>query len=429
MKYIIATLGCKVNQYEAQAMETLLRAAGHSPADSGAADAVIVNTCAVTAESTRKARQLIRRLRGENPRAVLAVCGCFSQLEPEAVRALGADLVGGSDGRAAFIRTLLAAANGGDAAPGEAVPAPPGADRRFELLPAGAAQGRTRAYLKIQDGCDNFCAYCVIPYARGRSRSLPLADCTTQAAGLAARGFAEIVVTGIEIASYGRDLPGAPALIDAVDAVAAAAPASRLHLGSLEPRVVTRAFCQRLAALTVCRHFHLSLQSGCDATLRRMGRRYDTAGFGKAVTLLREYFPGCGLTADLIVGFPGETEAEFAETLAFIESCRFSAMHIFPYSPRPGTRAAAMADTLPRAVKAERAARAKALAGAMEDRYLQSCVGVRLSVLFETEKDGVCVGHGDNYREVSVSGTQLRGLVGNVEITGVRDKMLVGDFV
>ncbi len=429
MKYAITTLGCKVNQYETQAVETLLRDRGHAPTAAGDADVVIVNTCAVTAESGRKSRQAIRRLQGENPGAATVVCGCFSQISPEEVRALGADLVFGSDRREEMveaIETLLARREG----QGRLFLDEPRKRRDFEELPAGAVAGRTRAMLKIQDGCDNFCTYCIIPYSRGRVRSLPAARAAAQAAALAAEGYREIVVTGIEIASYGKDLPGRPGLAEVMEAIAAAAPGLRLRLGSLEPTVVTEDFCSRLAALgTVCGQFHLSLQSGCDRTLRAMGRKYDTAAFLAAAERLRRNFPGCALTADLIVGFPGETEADHAETLAFLRKVGFASMHVFPYSIRPGTRAAAMAGQLTHGVKNARAASARAVAEETRRCYLESCLGKTLSVLFETERDGLCVGHGENGVQVSAHGGQLRGLVKNVKIQGIQGEMLVGNIV
>ena len=258
-------------------------------------------------------------------------------------------------------------------------------------------------------------------------RSLPPERAAQEAAELAAKGYRELVLTGIEIASYGEDLPGGPGLADAVEAIAAAAPQLRLRLGSLEPTVVTEDFCRRLAATgRVCAHFHLSLQSGCDATLARMRRKYDTAEFFAVTERLRRYFPGCGLTADLITGFPGETEADHEATLAFIEKCAFSAMHVFPYSRRPGTPADKMPGQLTAAVKSRRAAEAHALAERMRGEYLASCVGKTLEVLFETEENGLSTGHASNYAEVSAPGTGLRGIVKNVQITGVSGQMLVG---
>ncbi len=415
MKYAIYTLGCKVNQYETQAIERMLQERGFQRADRDA-DVVIVNTCAVTAESGRKSRQAVRRLQHQNPGALTAVCGCFSQLEPEAAKDLGADIVFGSGDRRALVDAIERAL------PAVAVD-DPFRWTVFEPLPAGAVSGRTRAMLKIQDGCDNFCAYCVIPYARGRVRSLPLADCAAQAAALAGEGFAEIVVTGIEIASYGKDLPGKPGLADAVEAVAKAAPAVRIRLGSLEPTAVTEDFCRRLAALgNVCPHFHLSLQSGCDDTLARMNRKYDTEAFSAVCDRLRRTFPGCSLTADLICGFPGESEADFARTLAFIEQCGFFHVHAFPYSIRPGTRAAAMPDQLPRAEKEERVRRAAAVTERTKAAYLESCVGRTLSVLFENAH----MGHAGNYCPVRVDESVERGRVYAVHITGAADGILLG---
>ena len=429
MKYAIVTLGCKVNQFETQAMEIMLRARGHEPAGAHDADAVIVNTCAVTAESGRKSRQAVRRLLSEHPGAVAAVCGCFSQIEPEAAAALGAAVVFGSGDRAAFVDAVEAAVT--ERASVRSVDDP---FRRvsFEPLPAGALEGRTRAYLKIEDGCDNFCAYCVIPYARGRVRSMPLDAIRAEAERLRREGFRELILTGIEISSYGKDLPGKPDLADAVCAAAEGAPGpeTRVRIGSLEPTVVTEAFCRRIAQPgNVCRHFHLSLQSGCDRTLAAMRRKYDTAAFLRAAELLRSHFPGCALTADLIAGFPGETEADFAATLDFIRRIGFAEMHVFPYSIRPGTRAAEMPGQLTHAVKNARAAAAQAAASEMQLAYLDAQIGQTLPVLFETEQDGRWQGHSDNYCEVLASGSALHGIMKNVQITAREGKKLVGIIV
>ena len=424
MKYIITTLGCKVNQYETQAMEALLAGRGHSPAAPGErADAVIVNSCAVTAESGRKSRQALRRLLGENPGAVGCVCGCWSQTDSETARGL-ADVVWGSADRRGFVEAVERAVEGRVKLFGVDEPF---RRREIEDLPAGAYGGHARAWLKIEDGCANFCSYCIIPYSRGGVRSLPLERIAAEAARLAAAGYLEIVLTGIEVASYGRDLPGRPGLADAVEAAAAAAPGARIRLGSIEPTAVTEDFCARLAALEgVCPHFHLSMQSGSDGVLRRMNRKYGTAEFYAVCERLRRYFPGCALTTDLICGFPGETEEEFAETLEFIRRCRFAAMHVFPYSVRPGTRAAAMPGQLTRAVKDARTHAAHSAAREMRLEYLAGCVGSVQSVLFETEEAGRCFGHAPNYAEVSVVGEGMRGLVKMVKITAISGEMLVG---
>ena len=425
MRYIIATLGCKVNQYESEAMDQILRSHGHESVEEGQqADAILVNSCAVTAEGARKVRQTLRRLQKEHPGAIVAVCGCWSQVEPEAAASLGADVLFGTGDRQGFVRAVEEMAESRH----DPVRQLDNPFRResFEELPAGAYEGHTRAYLKIQDGCDNFCSYCIIPYARGRVLSLDKARCAAAAKELAEAGYKEIVVTGIEIASWGKDLKQGETLIDAMEAIAAAVPEVRLHLGSLEPTIITEDFVTRLSRLNVCRHFHLSLQSGCTETLARMRRKYDAERFYRAVELLRQAFPGCALTADLICGFPGETEEEFAATLAFLEKCAFSAVHVFPYSIRPGTKAADMPGHLEKSEKAARARKAQAVAKKTGKAYLAACVGQPLPVLFEREDNGVCVGHGDNYVEVSVAGECLRGLVRNVKITGIQGEMLVG---
>ena len=427
MRYIITTLGCKVNQYETQAMEALLREHGHESAAPGElADAVIVNTCAVTAESGRKSRQTIRRLRDENPGAVVAVAGCYAQLSPEENAEIGADVIFGTHEHVRFIEAVEKAV---ESRTGERVHDDPFRRRDFEKLPAGAVGGRTRAMLKIQDGCVNFCTYCIIPYTRGRLRSLPLADAAAETARLAAEGYRELVLTGIEIASYGVDLPGKPGLIELIETLAAASGEMRLRLGSLEPTVITEDFCRRAAATgKLCRHFHLSLQSGCDRTLKAMNRKYDTAGFYHAVELLRQYFPGCALTCDLITGFPGETEQDQAETLAFIEKCAFSDMHIFPYSRRPGTPADKMPGQITAALKSRRAHEAQAVARRMHAEFLESCVGETLPVLFETAEGAGSVGHSDSYVLVHVPEEGLRGELRPVRITGTDGETLEGEL-
>lgn len=425
MIYIIATLGCKVNQYETQAMESILLSHGHRPAAAGEiADAVIVNTCAVTAESGRKSRQAIRRLRDENPGAVLAVCGCYAQLEPDEAEELGARVIFGAADRAKTVEAVEKAVADGSACRDVDRPFE---RRSFEALPAGAVSGRTRAMLKIQDGCVNFCTYCIIPYTRGRLRSLPIEAAQAETARLRDEGYRELVLTGIEIASYGVDLPGRPGLADAVEAIAAVSGGMRLRLGSLEPTVVTEAFCRRLAAAgKVCRHFHLSLQSGCDRTLKAMNRKYDTAAFFRCTQLLRQYFPGCALTADVIAGFPGETEADQAETLAFIRRVGFADIHVFPYSRRPGTPADKMPGQCTRALKARRAHELQQATDGMRRDYMAQSVGQTLPVLFETEENGLWLGHSDTYLPVKAPGEGLRGQLLPVRVTAVEGEALRG---
>ena len=436
MKIAIYTLGCKVNQYETQAIETELTLRGHALVPfEGPADAYIINTCTVTAVSDHKSRQAIRRCRKYNPAAVVGVCGCYAQTDPQAVAALGVDLVSGTAERLPFLDDLerLAAARAAASSDGPEPLVTVGnimSQRSFEELPAGGLAGRTRAMLKVEDGCVNFCSYCIIPYARGPVRSLPLADAAGQARRLAEEGYRELVLTGIEISSWGQVFRDGTSLIDLIEAICAAAPGCRVRLGSLEPRTITAGFCRRAAALpNLCDHFHLSMQSGCDATLKRMNRKYDSARYYESVSLLREFFDRPGITTDLIVGFPGETEEEFEATLAFLRRCAFSAMHIFPYSRREGTPGAKMPGQVLRAVKEERAHRARSVAEELRRRYLEEQVGRTLSVLFEEEKDGLWRGHAPNYTEVTVSGQGLHNVERPVRITGVSGERLTGEPV
>ena len=427
MRVAIYTLGCKVNQYETQAMEQELIRRGHTlvPFEE-AADAYIVNTCSVTAVSDKKSRQMIRRCRKLNENAVVAACGCYVQTHPDEAATLALDLIAGTGDRMAFLDLLEQAAH-----EKEPVTMLDDALRRrdFEVLPAGGMAERTRAMLKVEDGCVNFCTYCIIPYARGPVRSLPLDTAVAQTAQLRAEGYRELVLTGIEISSWGHDLKNGTGLIDLLEAVSAAAGNMRLRLGSLEPRTITEDFCRRAVKLpNLCPHFHLSLQSGCDATLQRMNRKYDTARFYESVQLLKRYFDRPAVTTDLITGFPGETEEEFAQTLAFIEKCGFAAMHIFPYSIRPGTKAAAMPQ-LTAAVKEERAAQAAQVAHRMHQTYLEGCVGRTYPVLFEQEKDGLYTGHAPNYMAVAVEGIDLHNQVREVTITACNGETLLGEPV
>ena len=426
MRIAIYTLGCKVNQYETQAMEQELLRRGHTlvPFET-VADGYIVNTCSVTAVSDKKSRQMIRRCRKLNPAAVVAACGCYVQTHAAEAASLDIDLIAGTGDRMAFLDLFEQAAR-------ERQPLTLLDDalrrREFEILPAGGMAQRTRAMLKVEDGCVNFCTYCIIPSARGPVRSLPKTAAVAQTAQLRQEGYRELVFTGIEISSWGHDLKNGETLIDLLEAVSAAAGDMRLRLGSLEPRTITEDFCRRASKLpNLCPHFHLSLQSGCDDTLRRMNRKYDTARFYESVTLLRAYFDRPAVTTDLICGFPGETEEEFAATLVFIEKCGFAAMHIFPYSIRPGTRAAAM-EQVSAAVKEQRAARAAQTAETMRQAYLRGCVGQTYPVLFEQEKDGYYTGHAPNYCEVGVRAEDLHNKVLNVKITGIDGDILTGEL-
>ena len=423
MKIAFYTLGCKTNQYETQAMERLLCEQGHEICSfEDDCDCYVINTCSVTAVADKKNRAIIRRCRREHPQAILGVCGCYSQHAAQAVRELEVDVVGGSGGRQQFLEDLLAAAQSRtyqehlDNALRR---------REFEVLPAGGLQERTRAMLKVQDGCTNFCTYCIIPYTRGPIRSAPLETAVAQAKQLEQAGYREIVVTGIEIAGWGRDLPGKPPVWLLIAEICKAVPQLRIRLGSLEPRIVTEEFAAALSGFqNLCPQFHLSMQSGCDTVLARMKRKYNTEEYMESLERLRNAFPGCAITTDMIVGFPGETEEEFEKSLSFIRQCRFADMHIFPYSRRPGTPAAEMPGQLPNAVKEARSHRAIAVAQDMSETYRRSLIGTAQAVLVEGMEGEHSVGHAMNYVKIYIPGAYPRN-----EIQTVAVKSLYGDGV
>ena len=428
MKIAFYTLGCKTNQYETQAMERLLLERGHSIGSfDESCDCYVVNTCSVTAVADKKNRAVIRRCRRENPEAILAVCGCYTQHDADAVKALGADVIGGSGNRQQFLLDLLAAAEQRrfvetlDNALSR---------RGFEVLPAGGLEERTRAMLKVQDGCVNFCTYCIIPYTRGPIRSLPLETAVEQAEDLARRGYREIVVTGIEVAAWGRDLPGKPPVWQLITALCQAVPALRIRLGSLEPRIITEEFCRELSKYpNLCPQFHLSLQSGCDSVLSRMKRKYDTAFYYERVCLLRQYFPDCAVTTDMIVAFPGETEEEFHESLAFIRKCGFADMHIFPYYRRPGTPAASFPGQLGNAVKERRSREAIAVAAEMSRAFRENLIGTTQPVLFEDREGDFFTGHAPNYVKVYAPGQDLHNQIREVKITEIYQDGVLGTIL
>ena len=425
MKFAFYTLGCKTNQYETQAMERLLIEMGHEIGTfDEPCDGYVINTCSVTAVADKKNRAVIRRCQKNHPDAVLAVCGCYPQHAAETLREMGIDVIGGSGGREEFLRLLLDAAQ--NRTHGECVD---NALRRreFEILPAGGLEERTRAMVKVQDGCVNFCSYCIIPYTRGPIRSAPLELAVEQTRELAERGYKEIVITGIEIASWGADLPGKPPVTDLIEALCAAVPDVRVRLGSLEPRIVTEEFCLRLKKYeNLCPQFHLSMQSGCDTVLARMKRKYDTARYLESVELLKAHFSGCAVTTDMIVAFPGETEEEFAESLSFIRKCGFADMHIFPYSRRPGTPADKMPGQHNNDTKEARSRAAIAIADEMSRDYRENLIGTCHAVLFEERSGEFFTGHAPNYVKVYATGENLHNEIRNVEITAVYQDGVMG---
>ena len=428
MKFAFYTLGCKTNQYETQAMEQLLAAQGHTLGNfDEPCDGYIINTCSVTAVADKKNRAVIRRIRKLHPDAVIGVCGCYSQHAAEAVKKLGVDVLGGSGNRREFVDMVVAAAQ--DRAYRESLDK--ALQRRsFEVLPAGGLTERTRAMLKVQDGCVNFCTYCIIPYTRGPVRSAPLELAVEQAKQLEEKGYKEIVITGIEIASWGVDLPGKPPMTQLIAAICRAVPHLRIRLGSLEPRVITEEFCRELSQFSnLCPQFHLSMQSGSDTVLQRMKRKYDTARYLESVQLLKAHFPGCAVTTDMIVAFPGETEEEFRESLSFIRKCGFADMHIFPYSRRPGTPADKMPGQHNNATKEARSKAAIAVAREMSEAYREALIGSVQEVLFEEEDGGYFTGHAPNYVKVYAVGDNLHNQVRKVKITACDREGITGELV
>ena len=426
MKFAFFTLGCKVNQYETQAMEKLLTERGHSLGEfSEACDCYIINTCTVTATGDKKSRNMIRRARKLNPDAVIGVCGCYAQISPDEVEALPVDVISGTGDRIGFLdrmeqsaREKIRLRNVDEARK----------RKEFEILPPGGLAARTRAMLKVEDGCDNFCTYCIIPFARGPVRSLPLDEAVAQAKKLAEEGYLELVVTGIEISSWGKDLPGKPELTQLLAALCEAVPHVRIRLGSLEPRTVTEEFCKSLCGYeNLCPQFHLSLQSGCDTVLKRMHRRYDTARYRESVRLLQQHFPHCAVTTDLIVAFPGETEEEFADSLRFIAECGLSAVHVFPYSRRAGTAADRMDGQHGNETKEKRSQEACAVAAELSRKYRESLIGTEQDVLFEQDEEDCSTGHAPNFVQVFLPERGLRNEVRRVRITGLHGDGLMAE--
>jgi len=420
------TLGCKVNQYDTQAMLEQFERHGYQAAQPGAAaDVYVVNTCTVTGTGDKKSMQIIRRCRRRNPQAELIVTGCLAQRMGDQLRETGARLVLGTQFRAQVVELLeKAIAENTQIVAVENVEGVP-----YEPLSIHNHEGHTRAVMKIQEGCDNHCTYCIIPSVRGTIRSRPIEAIREEAGALAKAGFQELVLTGIHLTSYGRDLEGRPSLAEGVKA-ACVDGVTRVRLGSLEPRVATDAFVDELSQLPqICPQFHLALQSGSDAVLRRMKRGYNTTQFLAAAERIRRAWPNAAFTTDVIVGFPGETEEEFEETLRFSEKIGFARMHVFPFSPRETTPAAEMADQIPEPVKAERVKRLIALGDELARRYHERQIGKVVPVLLEESlQDGSMVGYTPEYIHVRVPGG-VSGKVVNVRLTAIEGEGMLGECV
>ncbi|MBQ1203417.1 MAG: tRNA (N(6)-L-threonylcarbamoyladenosine(37)-C(2))-methylthiotransferase MtaB [Clostridia bacterium] len=426
MKIAFYTLGCKVNQYETEAMRHMMEQAGWQTTDfnGGRADSdvLVINSCTVTGESDRKLRQLLRRCRRDNPTAILVLTGCMPQAYPEtAASFMEADIVLGN-----AARRLLPTCVAEFLTHKQRIVRIPDHNKTFESLNIHAFHERTRAFVKIQDGCNRFCSYCIIPYARGRVRSRHPEEIRQELEQLAAAGYREVVLVGINLTAYGQDC--GLTIADALDAACAVEGLERIRLGSLEPDFLTDALLERLSAQPkLCPQFHIALQSGCDATLRRMNRHYDTTLFADLCDRLRRLFPGCALTTDVMVGFPGETEEEFEQSLTFVQKMGFARVHVFPYSRRPGTPADKMPHQIQNATKAQRSRRLTEVCQETANAYAQTYIGRTVWVLPETwEDDGTVVGHTDTYLTVRVKTDRRENGQMAITITGRENDVLLG---
>lgn len=421
------TLGCKVNQYDTQAMRERFEEAGYTTADfEGAADVYVINTCTVTGTGDKKSMQTIRRCHRQNPEAAIIVTGCLAQRAADSLTLPGVRLVIGTQRRGEVVELLHQALTQDVALIAvESLRQAP-----FEKLTVHAHEGHTRATMKIQEGCDRWCTYCIIPSVRGPIRSRPIEEIRAEAESLAKAGFREAVLTGIHLTSYGREKHGEITLLDAIRAVHDIEGIDRIRLGSLEPVIVTPEFVEGIAKLPkVCHQFHLALQSGSDTVLARMRRRYTSGQFIEACRLLREAFDDCALTTDVMTGFPGETEEEFAETKATCRAAGFSRMHVFPYSEREGTKAAAMEGAVPRHIREERARELIALGHVMEQEALLARVGKIDEVLIEElDENGEGIGYTGGYLRVHVAGGEP-GMIVKVHIDAAGKDALLGSIL
>lgn len=420
-------LGCKVNQYESEAIAELFAQKGYEIVDIDEwADIYIINTCTVTNFGDKKSRQLIRKVKRQNPEAVVAAIGCYAQTAPEEIKNIeGVNLIIGTKGRKdivdlveSYVPEMGVVSTVGQIAK----------EREFEHLTISKLADRTRAYLKIQDGCSQFCSYCIIPYARGPIRSRDPEDIMDEVKVLAENGFKEIILTGIHVASYGKDLKGVT-LLDVIKRVQAQEGIERIRFSSVEPNIVTEEFASELSKLDkVCDHFHLSLQSGCDRTLKRMNRKYDAAGYERAVEILRKYFPNVAITTDIIAGFPDETDEDFEKSLEFAKKIGFAKIHAFPYSPKRGTPAAVMPNQILNAVKNERTSRLIEASDRMADEFIKSFEGRVMPVLYEREiEHNIYEGYTTNYiRVLSESSENIKNKIIDTEIVSSEDEKAIG---
>lgn len=421
------TLGCKVNQYETQAMRRILEQAGYTTVDfsqdADTPDVLVINSCTVTGESDRKLRQFLRRCRRTVPNGILVLTGCMPQAYPDAADSLSeADIVLGNAARRDILPRLEEYLTHRQ----RIVDIPPHSTV-YEPLEIENFEGRTRAFIKIQDGCNRFCSYCIIPYARGRVRSRAPEDIEAELERLASNGYKEVVLVGINLTAYGQD--NGLTIADAVDAACRVKGIERVRLGSLELDFITDETIARLKAQPkLCPQFHLALQSGCDATLKRMNRHYTTAEYTDLCRRLREHFPDCALTTDVMVGFPGETEEEFEASCQFVKEIAFSRVHVFAYSRRPGTNADRFPNQVDKAEKTRRSKQMIAICNQSAEAYSQQYLGKTVPILLETPyPDGTVDGHTDTYITVRVKTSSTSGTIINAIITGRKGELLYGE--
>ena len=391
------TLGCKVNQYETNAMTQKFIEKGYKIVEHHEkADIYVVNTCTVTNMSDRKSRQMLRRVKEANPKSIVVACGCYAQVSEKNIESIEeVDIIIGNNEKSEIVEKVeeFIKTNQKQIEVGNVM-------QQREFIDFGdiTYSEKTRAAIKIQDGCDRFCTYCIIPYSRGRVRSRKPENVISEVEKIAKLGIKEVVITGIHIASYGKDFKEEYKLIDLLEELNKVEGIQRIRLGSIEPLLITEEFMERLIKLEkICHHFHLSLQSGCDETLKRMNRRYTIEQFNKIVNLLRSYYKDVILTTDIIVGFPGETEKEFEETYKFLKDIKFYKMHIFKYSPRKGTKAEAMKGQIDGKEKERRSQKLIELSNKNEEEYNQTYIGKEVEILWEEEKENVYKGHTKNY--------------------------------
>ena len=428
----LATLGCKVNQYESQAIAEALEARGWEiKSSSDTCAAYIINTCTVTAESDRKARQAIRRMMGKNPYAYVLVTGCYSQTSPEAVSAIsGVDYICGSSNKLSVVEKLEELLARGEKNTQTEINIPSLDTSGFESMTITRFD-RTRAYVKIQDGCESHCAYCTIPAARGPIRSKPIDEVISEVEGLICGGCREVVLTGIETGSYGRDLSDGENLATLLEKIDKLDGIGRVRLGSLDPSIIKPEFVNRIKNLkSITPHFHLSMQSGSSAVLANMKRKYNSTQAMRAVNLLRDAFPTLQLTTDIIAGFPGETEEDFKESCRLIENARFLMVHAFPYSKRRGTPAAVMKNQVPDEIKHERVSMLSQKAAEIRSEILDSLIDTEADVLFESQSGGYFFGHTPEFVEVKVRcAADLHAKMLKVRLVSHDGNICEGEFI